>query len=65
MGAVERPLDGGDEQVRATDNGPREPAEVEILGELFGEADPFGVFAPGADRDCGGNCGCEGGSDGR
>lgn len=41
-----RPLDGGDEQIRETDNGPTTEGETDILRALFGDPDEHGVYAP-------------------
>lgn len=45
-----RPLDGGDEQIVATGNGPDDPQETVKLRALFG--DPVdGVYAPNHDEE--------------
>lgn len=47
----ERPLDGGDEQIAQTGNGPEDPMESVILRELFGEPNEAGVYAPNDDEE--------------
>lgn len=39
-----RPLDGGDDQIRETGNGPTDPQEMLILEALYGPADGGGVY---------------------
>ena len=48
MTHYERPLDGGDDQIIQTGNGPEDPQETMILRELFGDPEPeTGIYAPG------------------
>lgn len=57
MSADERPLDGGNEQIKRTGNGPMEDGEEAILRDVFGAPDPDGVYAPYyCNCDCNGEC---------